>query len=215
MLHAVKSKFPSTASNAPNIAPPSDWAKVVAKSVKTAMDDKHTKNDVVMSPIEEGKNDQAFLNELCKKMKFERLPTDAKRVGRRMEGRKRPLKVSFPCPFDARMFHSRFDEIKAELKMEKLMVRPWRSKEEQDAFKANKTVLNKLNKEAVDAGSTDISFSLRENGSIRKFQKATDGKWKMVDDWSFDPQQQIPLSQQQNPPAQQQSTVSQHQSPGN
>ena len=214
-LDDIKSKLPSTASNAPKISPPSDWAEVVAKSVRTVMDDKHTKNDVVISPVDEGKNDHAFLNDLCKKMKFERLPTDAKRVGRRKDGCHRPLKVAFPCPFDARMFHSRFDELKTELKMEKVMVRPWRSKEEQDAFKANKTVLNKLNKEAKDAGSTDISFSLRENGTIRKFQKASDEKWMMVNDWSYDPQQQTPLPQQQNSPSQQKGADSQQQSSGN
>jgi hypothetical protein len=57
-----------------------------------------------------------------------------------------------------------------------------KTKQVRDAYAKSKIAAKKLNYESTDA---NCSFSLRDNGSIWKYVKGDDGKWKRDQGWSY------------------------------
>ena len=178
----MQSKIDSMAKQESPI-PSQTFAKVLRSTVESTIEDAETKKDLILSKVQEG-NDQQFLGDLCTKMEFTPKPVNPMRIGRKTEQRTRLLKVSFPSDFDARKFKSRFEQMKHEKKdIPDIRVRSSKTKEERENFSKNSKITHELNKEAKDAGG-DYSFSLRENGSIWKFVKGEDGRWKRDKEWS-------------------------------
>ncbi|ELT87143.1 hypothetical protein CAPTEDRAFT_194159 [Capitella teleta] len=83
-------------------------ADVVKQSVRSVFYDDKSKNEIIMSKVKEGENDQQYVTNVCKIIHFEGQPTDVVRLGRKKDGHPRPLRVTFSCPFDARVFLARF-----------------------------------------------------------------------------------------------------------
>jgi len=165
---------------------PSSFAEVVRKSVQSVIDDNKTENEVIITKVDEKVKDQKFVTDLCAQIDFGKKPNDIVRLGRKQEGQRRPLKVTFPCPFDARTFRARFHECqKAKSDIPKVRVRPCLGKEEHTVFKKSSAVAFKLNTDARNRGQLDVSYSLRNDGEIWKFQKGSDGRWTRDQGWSL------------------------------
>lgn len=161
------------------------FAAIVRDSVTSALHEQETKNEVVISKVKEDGQDQSFVSDLCRKMDFHPKPTGSTRIGRKSDARHRLLKVSFSTAFDARAFSARFDQVKRQASddtISAIRVRLSKTKEERAIFSASCKLAFTLNKEAKDAGDNH-SFSVRENGEIWKFQKASNGRWERVRDW--------------------------------
>ena len=194
----------SNASNNSAISMPEDrslaqppLSNVVRNSVQLALQDEKSKREVIISRAEEQGRDQAFVTDLCSKINFQGSPTEVTRLGRLKKVKTsdantpseaakhhRLLKVSFPSPFDARAFCSRFDEAKKNEEMiPDIRVRRSRTKDEQAMYKKSAALSRKLNEEAKSAGQS-ISYSIRENYSIWKFTKNENGKWTRDENWS-------------------------------
>ncbi|ELU02920.1 hypothetical protein CAPTEDRAFT_189951, partial [Capitella teleta] len=145
----------------------------------------------------EGEKDQQYVTNVCKIIHFEGQPTDVVRLGRKKDGHPRPLRVTFSSPFDARVFRARFvehrkaDENADDTKgvnaddSKGVHVRTSRNDSEQEKYRKNKDIVRKLNDDAKRADLSNISFSLRDNLAIWKFEKDDEGKWKRTQDWSY------------------------------
>ena len=93
--------------------------------------------------------------------------------------------MSFSCPFDSRAFCHRVDEIRqTDPEVAALRVHPGRSKDEQKLFNKNANIVYKLNKEA-EKDKTKVSYSLRDNGSVWRFEENDQGEWVCVQDWTL------------------------------
>jgi len=172
--------------------PTQSVADVVAKAVRSTLDDEKFKTEMIISNVNEGGNDSTFVSDLCSKIDCRSVPQEISRLGRKSDEHPRLLKVTFPTEFDARAFRSRFDQKKREsAELPNIRVRPSRNPEERAHFAKAAKVAKALNDQAKNSGAS-FSFSLRDNLEIWKFQKASDGKWKRVKDWkppTEDPQQ--------------------------
>lgn len=167
------------------------FADVVKKSVQSVINDDKTKNEIVISKVDEGRDDHAFVVELCKKVNFEKTPNNITRLGRKKDGHHRPLRVTFSNPFDSRAFRARFAEHTKDKNsgLNNLQVRPCRNAAEQETYRKNKAVVQKLNNDAKQSGApVNVSFSLRDNCAIWKFEKCDDGDWRRVRDWTYTPE---------------------------
>ncbi|ELU13156.1 hypothetical protein CAPTEDRAFT_213191 [Capitella teleta] len=85
-----------------------DTPDVVKRSVRSVFHDDKSKNEIIMSEVKEGENDQQYVPNVCKIIHFEGQPTYVVRLGRKKDGHPRPLRVTFSSPFDARVFRARF-----------------------------------------------------------------------------------------------------------
>ena len=162
------------------------FADVVRNSVRATMEstfkEAESKKELILTKVQEG-NDQQFLSELCGKMEVSPQPLNPVRIGRKTDERSRLLKISFQSNFDARKFKARFEQLKAEKKdVPDIRMRLGKTKEEREVYAKNKKVTQKLNNDAKDA---DFSFSIQENGSIWKFVRGDDGRWKRDKEWSY------------------------------
>ena len=156
-------------------------AEVVRSTVESAMNNTDAKKELILIGVQEG-DDQHFLSELCNKMDFASDSPELVRIGHKADGRKRLLKLTFPSNFDARKFKAKFDQLKSEKKdIPNIRMRLGKTKQEREMYARNKQTAKKLNEDTKD---TKCSFSLRENGSIWRFVKGDDGKWKRDRDWS-------------------------------
>ena len=165
------------------------FVDVVKKSVQTALQEEKSKCDVIISKVEEKGQDERFVANLCTKMNHDTKPTSVIRLGRKSETTNyhRLLKLTFSTNFEARTFRSRFDEMKKSKSNKEFSgyrIRPGRSQEEQAVFRESSAVANRLNKQAKEAGDM-CSYSVRDNGSIWKFEKRSDGKWVHISDWQL------------------------------
>ncbi|ELT98031.1 hypothetical protein CAPTEDRAFT_192127, partial [Capitella teleta] len=107
-LKCVSSSAPTSASK--DSTPSVKFADVVKQSVRSVFHDDKSKNEIIMSKVKEGENDQQYVTNVCKIIHFEGQPTDVVRLGRKKDGHSRPLRVTFSSPFDARVFRARFVE---------------------------------------------------------------------------------------------------------
>ena len=160
----------------------SSFADVVRSTVESTMNDAKAKNEVILTGVKEG-DDQQFLGDLCNKMNVSSTTYDQMRIGRKNDERNRLLKLTFPTNFDARKFMAKFDQLKSEkAELPNIRMRLGKTKQERDAYIKSKIAAKKLNDESTDA---NCSFSLRDNGSIWKYVKGDDGKWKRDQGWSY------------------------------
>jgi hypothetical protein len=163
--------------------PTQSVADVVAKALRTTLDDERFKTELIISNVNEGENDSTFVSDLCSTIDCRSVPQEISRLGRKLDNHPRLLKVTFPTEFDARAFKSRFDQKKREsAELPSIRVRPSRNPEERIHFAKAAKVAKELNDQAKNSGAS-FSFSLRDNLEIWKFQKSSDGKWKRVKDW--------------------------------
>ncbi|ELU11937.1 hypothetical protein CAPTEDRAFT_210032 [Capitella teleta] len=61
---------------------------------------------------------------------------------------------------------------------------PSRGREEREKFTVNKKIANGLNESAKESDSP-LSYSVRDNLEIRKFERKAKGKWSKVEDWKL------------------------------
>lgn len=107
------------------------FADMVKDSVKTAFRDEKSKREVIINSVEEKGNDEAIVADLCEKFQFPTKPAEVIRIGRKntatqlTSNRHRLLKVSFPSPFDARAFCSRYEGAKKMMKTLQSSVSEW------------------------------------------------------------------------------------------
>ncbi|ELU06290.1 hypothetical protein CAPTEDRAFT_214601 [Capitella teleta] len=155
-------------------SPPPSFADAVKKSVHAALKEDKAICDVIISKVEEKGKDESFAADLCSKISFDTKPIGVMRLGCKKVDthHHRLLKLSFNTNFEARAFRSRFED-------------PGRNQEDQAAFRKSVIVANTLNKEAKCEGDM-CSYSVRDNGSIWKFEKQADGKWVHILDWKLE-----------------------------
>ena len=162
-------------------------ARVLKSSVKCALQDMTVKKEVILY-LPENKRDHEDIDSLCQKASVTVKPSAIERIGRPKNDRTRPLKASFPTPFDARTFMTRINLCKANAETEdpirKIRCRPCRTQEEQKRYSAHAKEVREMNEAAKDAG--DESYSIRQNGEVWKYKNGVDG-WKRVVDWVFTP----------------------------
>ena len=138
----------------------------------------------------EKKSDDKDVLALCSKMNISTRPSSVVRLGKDEREGPRPIKVSFPTPFDARIFLSKAEELRNDENesVKRIRCRPCRSTEEQVRYLKQKEENRKLNENAKANGVHEReSFSLRNNGQIWKYVKHDDGKWKRQTDWKQAP----------------------------
>ena len=117
---------PASASPSTELPTPT-FAEMVKDSVKTAFRDEKCKREVIITSIEEKGNDEAVVAGLCDRFQLPNKPTEVMRIGSKKKSsgegqenvatpstskKQRLLKVSFPSPFDARAFYSRYSMLK-------------------------------------------------------------------------------------------------------
>ena len=160
------------------------FAQVVRNSVRETMLEENTKTQLILSRIEEETDVETLVSNICNTMSVTSKPTGVERLGKKSEGKKRLIKATFQTPFDARTFKSRFDELRkdGDSDLPNIRVRTGKTKAEREVFSKNSNIAHKLNADAKREGG-NISFSLRDNGAIWKFEKHEDGKWKKIKDW--------------------------------
>jgi hypothetical protein len=178
----LQSAPPADQDNASSDAAANDtkqtWTDVVKTSVKaavkTVLHDEKSKSEVVINKMPENKQDQRDIENLCTKMQFSARPTSIIRLGKDSSKPPRPMKVTFPTPFDARAFLAKADAVKKEGddELKKLHCRPCHTSEEQTRFLKLKTNVTKLNEESV---ATE-SYSLRNNGEVWKYAQDEAGR---------------------------------------
>lgn len=180
-------KFPSPTPSTDMNDAPRDFASVVKETVRSVFKDESVKKDVIIH-IPENKQDDTDVNELCQKVQVKVKPCAITRIGKPATDKKRPLKASFPSPFDARAFMAKFDACKkennADPSLAHISCRPCRTRDEQARYTSARAGVTKLNGDAKSAGILHESYSLRSNGEVWKFVKCSD-KWTRAKDWTF------------------------------
>lgn len=165
--------------------PKKSFSDVLRQTVKNAFHEEKIKCDIIISKLPESTNETNFMSELCSKMNFAARPTNSHRLGKK-GNRPRLVKVSFPTAFDARTFTSGYDQFRRENRDDQvyggLRIRPSRTKDEQAVFTKSSDIAHRLNTEAREKNLPE-SYSVRDNGSIWKFTKSSDGAWKRNRDW--------------------------------
>ncbi|ELT96749.1 hypothetical protein CAPTEDRAFT_192056 [Capitella teleta] len=141
-LKCVSSSTPTSASK--DSTSSVKFADVVKQSVRSVFHDDKSKNEIIMSKVKEGENDQQVFR------------------ARFVEHRKA---------------NENADDTKG------VHVRASRNETEREKYRKNKEIVRKLNDDAKQGDPSKISFSLRDNIAIWKFEK--DGKWKRIQDWSY------------------------------
>ena len=165
------------------------WSDVVNSSVKTAvktaLHDEKAKSEIVITKMPENNRDHKDLDDLCTRMQFPARPTSITRLGKDTTNLPRPIKVTFPTPFEARAFLAKAEAVKREgdADLKKIRCRPCRNSDEQTRYLKLKDEVAKLNETAV----AKQSYSLRNNGEVWKFAEDAERKWKRVRDWTYTP----------------------------
>ena len=169
--------------------PKKSFSDVLRQSVKNAFQEEKIKCDVIISKLPESTDETTFVSELCSKLNLEAKPRNSHRLGkkeRKKGDRPRLVKVSFPTAFDARTFTSGYDKFRREIRDDdvygNLRIRPSRTKDEQAVFTKSSDIAHRLNTEAREKNLPE-SYSVRDNGSIWKYTKTSDGAWKRDRDW--------------------------------
>lgn len=166
---------------------PNDYASVVKETVRSVFKDETVKKEVIIH-LPENKHDETDINELCQKVNITVKPCAITRLGKPEKDKKRPLKASFPSPFDARAFMAKVDAFKKQDTTDKslsdVICRPCRTRDEQARYAYTKNQVTKLNNEAKAAGVLTESYSARSDGQIWKYKK-NDNKWSRVTEWTF------------------------------
>lgn len=157
------------------------FSNVVKASVQSALRDECVKKDVVIN-LPENKRDIDDVNDLCHKTQVTVKPSSITRIGKPGKDRSRPLRASFPTPFDARAFMAKLDAYKKDADvgdaLKQIRCRPCRTHEEQVRFSAMAKEVYQLNEGVKSRGNAPTeSYSLRHNGDIWKFVKRDD-RWK-------------------------------------
>ena len=164
-----------------------DFAIVVKETVKSVFDDESVKKDVIIR-IPENKRDKSDVDDLCQKVESQVKPCAITRIGKPTSERTRPLKASFPTPFDARTFIAKFDACKKDNdpdnSLSGISCRPCRTRDEQARYASARAEVKKLNDDAKTSG--EVSYSLRYNGDVWKFKKSGE-KWVRVKEWTYSP----------------------------
>lgn len=183
-LDAVQNRPPSPSNpdgNQPVLA------SVVKASVQSALQEECVKRDVVMN-LRENKRDMEDVNDLCQKAQINVKPSSIIRLGKPKNDRTRPLKASFPTPFDARTFMAKVEAYRKTVgtdeTLAKVRCRPCRTREEQTRYAAIREQVHQLNEAAKDGGVE--SYSVRTNGAVWKFVKKNE-KWVRDSEWTFTP----------------------------
>lgn len=160
---------------------------VVTNTVQSALREQQVRNDVVINKLPEKNNDVNDVDQLCSTIEVKVKPTNILRLGKNDAHRPRPLKATFPNPFDARIFMAKIDESKKKgiESVAQLKCRPGRTREEQAKYSTIAKTVHKLNQDAKAEGV--VSYSLRRNGEIWKFTKTDNGSWRRVSDWTYSP----------------------------
>jgi hypothetical protein len=102
-------QWPWLSADTPSPTASKSFAKAVTDSVKTALSDDKTKSEVIIAKLPEKKHDAEDVQALCAELNFPHRPSAVSRLGKEPGERPRPLKVTFPTPFDARLFLTRTD----------------------------------------------------------------------------------------------------------
>jgi hypothetical protein len=89
-------------------------AQQAKRSLKSVMNDEKTRSEVVISQIPENKRDVKDIEELCAAVQITVRPTAVSRLGNDTTKRPRPVKLTFPTPFDARTFLAKADAARKE-----------------------------------------------------------------------------------------------------
>ena len=164
---------------------PDTYAKAVQSSVRNALLDDRARSEVIVSRINETSDAHEAIRNICSKVNFVGNLSDVRRVGKKTDGRDRPLKVTFGNPFDARTFCSRVDGSKEEHEdIAELKVRLGKTKEELVKYKERKEIAKKLNEKAKEE-NIEQSYSLRDNGEIWLYKKKSNNKWVRDSEWSL------------------------------
>lgn len=183
-LAVVKASTPADTDM--NTPPPEGFANVVKQTVRSVFQDESVRKDVIIH-LPENKQDDTDVNELCQKVQIQVKPCAITRIGKPAEDKKRPLKASFPSPFDARTFIAKVDAYKkeenADPSLARIRCRPCRTRDEQARYVSARADVKKLNDDAKSAGLVQVSYSLRSNGEVWKFEKSGD-TWTRVKDWT-------------------------------
>lgn len=187
-LAALKSDISSN--NASSAAQQNrSWRDVVTSSVKHALQDDETKNEVVIAQVPENKRDTEEVEALCTKLNITTRPSGVKRLGKSSSNNgPRPLKATFQSQFDARIFLAKVEEANknASDSEPKIRCRPCRTHQEQAKYASLSKKVRKLNDDARTNRANE-SFSIRRNGDVWKFVKRESGKWIRDTDWTFSP----------------------------
>ena len=185
----------------------------VTASMDAALEEERVKKEVVILKLPERNMDTLDVNELCKNVK----PENLIRLGKINERRSRPLKVTFPSSFDARVFMSKIKEMRESNPDEfEIYCRPGRTRKQM----ALRRKVFEMNQKA-NGGE---SFSVRKNGDVWKYKKTDDGKWVREPEWTYLPTSQEiktdssssapTFSDSHNPPNSPKSTPASHQGNG-
>ena len=160
--------------------------EAVSASVKTALQDEKTKCEVVLVQLPENKRDTKDIEEMCHRLQIKTRPSALTRMGESSTANKpRPLKVTFPTQFDARLFLAKVDENNHNRENPAVRCRLCRSRHEQARYAALRPQVKILNDTARENGIYE-SFSIRQNGDVWRFTKQ-DGKWKRDVNWKLAP----------------------------
>ena len=160
------------------------FAAALQQTVTTALREERVNCDVIVSKAPELDNDTVFVNDLCTKMNFSSRPRDPVRLGKKTNDRPRLLKMTFPTAFDARSFMARYDQARRSKTegLPSLRLRPSMTKEERAKFAKSSKLVFDLNTKAKRDDLPE-SYSLRDDGSVWKFFKTDDGKWRRDRNW--------------------------------
>ena len=188
---SLRASLDSVQDTRPSPSDPGDGkrslAEVVKASVQSAMQEECVKKDIVLNLVEQ-KRDLADMDNLCEKAQIVVKPSSITRLGKPKADHSRPLKASFPTPFDARTFMAKVEAYKKtagdDNSLTKVKCRPCRTREEQSRYAALRNQVFKLNEMAKSGGAE--SFSLRNNGEVWKFIKK-DENWIRDAKWAFTP----------------------------
>lgn len=160
------------------------FSDVLKETVATAFHEEKNKCDVIISKATESKDDKKFLVDLCHTMNFPTMPRAHQRLGKK-GNTPRLLKVTFPSAFDARSFKARYEDERRRGAddLPTIRVRSNKNKEERAIFAKSSKLAFDLNSHARKEKTAE-SFSLRDDGSIWRYAKSSDGKWKRDREWS-------------------------------
>jgi hypothetical protein len=160
------------------------FADIVRDTMNDTLIAEKCKSQVVISNVDESGNDDDVVLSLCKKIEPASKPQSVLRMGKKEDGKTRPLRVTFESNFEARSFLSKYSNAKNNKDGPAVKVRPCRTKEEEAVYKEKLKQLRELNNKAKANGNT-TSFSLRHNGAIWRFKKdPTTSKWNRDPEWT-------------------------------
>lgn len=193
---SLRSELKTAKENSDTSAPQKkSFSDVIKTSVRSALEEENTKNEVIIKGLNENQHDEEDLDALCTKAQIVMKPSAVLRLGKRNSDENRPrlMKATFPTAFDARAFLSKIHACKkeGETTLKDIRCRPGRTSDEHKRYKALSTEVYQMNQKA----KAEESFSLRPNGAVWKYALVED-RWKRVEGWTYTPSTQGNLSVQ-------------------